>query len=117
MILFYVMGGMGAGDVKLMAAVGAWIGPAAVLVLFVIAALFGGIYAAVMTWRHGTLKENVFKASFLFHQWYTILKHMGRDERIEQAVKRDDRRQRLVPFAAMILAGVVLLALLKFAVH
>jgi prepilin peptidase CpaA len=112
-IFFYVLGGMGAGDVKLLAAVGTWLGPMAILLLFVFSALSAGVYAAILSWRHGKLLENVVKAQFIVQQGLTILKHMGSDERIEEAVKRDDRRQRLVPFAAMVLAGVILLAVVK----
>lgn len=42
---FYAMGGMGAGDVKLMATVGAFTGPERVLWIFFYSALFGGVYA------------------------------------------------------------------------
>jgi prepilin peptidase CpaA len=44
-IFFYVKGGMGAGDVKLIAAIGAFVGPARVLWISLYTALFGGIYA------------------------------------------------------------------------
>ena len=40
----YALGGMGAGDVKLMAAIGAWLGPLAV----VYATLYGAVAGAVM---------------------------------------------------------------------
>ncbi|MBU1040965.1 MAG: A24 family peptidase [Proteobacteria bacterium] len=43
--LFRVMGG---GDVKLMAAVGAWVGPQIVLVAFLLTSLAGGLYALVV---------------------------------------------------------------------
>ena len=39
--VLFAMGGMGGGDVKLMAAVGTWIGPIAVLNVFLVAAVFG----------------------------------------------------------------------------
>ena len=45
LILFYVKGGMGAGDVKLMAVIGAFVGPYRVIWIFLYTALFGGIYA------------------------------------------------------------------------
>lgn len=45
LIAFYAMGGMGAGDVKLMATVGAFTGPERVLWIFFYSALFGGVYA------------------------------------------------------------------------
>lgn len=54
---FYVYGGMGAGDVKLLAAVGAMVGPQNVFVGFLFTALFGGLYAvALMVWRVGLAK-------------------------------------------------------------
>jgi prepilin peptidase CpaA len=51
---FYVYGGMGAGDVKLLAAVGAMVGPYNVFMGFLFASLFGGLYAiAMMCWHLG----------------------------------------------------------------
>ena len=45
LIFFYAQGGMGAGDVKLMAAIGAFTGPYRILFIFLYTALFGGVYA------------------------------------------------------------------------
>lgn len=45
LIGFYARGGMGAGDVKLLATVGAFTGPYRVLWIGMYTALFGGIYA------------------------------------------------------------------------
>ena len=54
---FYIYGGMGAGDVKLLAAIGAIVGPFNVFVGFLIASLLGGLYAvAVMIWHLGLAK-------------------------------------------------------------
>ncbi len=51
-LVFYVAGGMGAGDVKLFGAVGAFAGPQAVVVVFVFTALLGGVAALVLAlWR------------------------------------------------------------------
>lgn len=44
----YLLGGMGAGDVKLMAAVGAFTGAAGAFYSFLYTALAGGIYAAAV---------------------------------------------------------------------
>ncbi len=46
-ILFW-LGGMGAGDVKLCAAIGAWTGPGQLLIAMILTALVGGLMA--MTW-------------------------------------------------------------------
>lgn len=48
---FCWMGGMGMGDMKLCAAIGAWIGPSQLLVAMVIAGLVGGVMA--LCWAVG----------------------------------------------------------------
>jgi len=48
LIVPYLMGGMGAGDVKLLGAAGAVLGPPGVLRAFVVAAFIGGIYAVLL---------------------------------------------------------------------
>lgn len=48
----YVMGGMGAGDVKLLGIVGAFLGPAGVLVAGVATFIVGAVFGlAIMSWR------------------------------------------------------------------
>jgi prepilin peptidase CpaA len=51
-IVLYLMGGMGAGDVKLMGAVGAMIGPQMVLIAALYTAIAGGIYAIAVIAFH-----------------------------------------------------------------
>ncbi len=59
LILFYLMGGMGAGDVKLLAAVGSVLGPVNVFHAFVYAALLGGLYAIFVLYRHSVLRTSL----------------------------------------------------------
>jgi prepilin peptidase CpaA len=47
-ILFYIVGVIGAGDVKFFAAAGAWLGPEATWRAALVAALAGGVLAIVM---------------------------------------------------------------------
>jgi len=52
LILPYILGGMGAGDVKALAALGAWLGPKGTLALFCYMAIAGGLMAlGVLIWR------------------------------------------------------------------
>ena len=44
----YMMGGMGAGDAKLMGAVGAMIGPKGVMIACLFTAIVGGVYALIV---------------------------------------------------------------------
>jgi len=48
LFLFFVLGGMGAGDVELMASVAAWAGTAEVVNLLIVSSLAGGVMAACL---------------------------------------------------------------------
>lgn len=52
---------MGGGDVKLMAAVGAWVGPQLVLVAFLLTSLAGGVYALAVLARRSDVLRGVFQ--------------------------------------------------------
>jgi len=62
---FYFLRAMGAGDVKLMAAVGAIVGPSSWLVIFIASALAGGLFALIlMVWK-GRVKETLHNTLFI----------------------------------------------------
>jgi len=54
--MFYLGGGMGAGDVKLMAAVAVWVGLNHVGEILVATTLLGGVFAVVFALLQGRLK-------------------------------------------------------------
>ncbi|MCA9467129.1 MAG: prepilin peptidase, partial [Nitrospira sp.] len=56
LIFFYIKGGMGAGDVKLLGAIGAVMGPHLVVYVFGFAAIFGGLYSLAMLFAQGGLQ-------------------------------------------------------------
>jgi prepilin peptidase CpaA len=56
LIVFYILGGTGAGDVKLMGAIGTFLGPWGVLNAFLWTALAGGLYAIGLIFFHSQLK-------------------------------------------------------------
>ena len=56
LIIPWLMHGMGAGDVKLMAAIGVWLGPLLTLYSFALGAIIGGITAVVMILSTGRLR-------------------------------------------------------------
>src|SRR5215472_9145477 len=53
-VLFF-LGGMGMGDVKLCAAIGAWIGPSQLVIALVVTGLAGGVMAVVWAASRGFL--------------------------------------------------------------
>jgi len=67
-ILFW-MGGMGAGDVKLCAAIGAWVGPQQLMLALVITGMVGGVMVFCWAVFGGFLKELFTGASNLAFGW------------------------------------------------
>jgi prepilin peptidase CpaA len=53
---FFALGGMGGGDVKLLAALGAWLGSHETLYLALYSAAAGGLLAVVVSYARGYLK-------------------------------------------------------------
>lgn len=66
-IIPYIMGGMGAGDVKLMGAAGAIFGPKGILIASILVFLIGGIYGLILM-----LLTPGYTTSFLKRQWSTL---------------------------------------------
>jgi prepilin peptidase CpaA len=58
---FYVVAGMGAGDVKLMGAVGVFLGPAGVFAAFLATAIIGGLHAIILLKLNGLLRETIIR--------------------------------------------------------
>ncbi len=58
-MFLYIAGGMGAGDVKLFAAVGAFAGPRMLVVIFICTGLLGGIAAIVISLSRGRLEQTL----------------------------------------------------------
>ena len=107
LLVFYLLGGMGAGDVKLMAGVGAWLGMPLTFFVLLAASLAAGVYALVLIVLQHGVGETLVHLQLSWLRLAAIGRRMGVDSRVEDEVKRDDRHRRLIPFAAMILVGIV----------
>src|SRR3954467_15313666 len=68
----YSIGGMGAGDVKLMAGVGAWMGPLVTLWAFVTSALVGGMMALAMVAWSGEFVRHWVQFQAIGHEILTV---------------------------------------------
>jgi prepilin peptidase CpaA len=66
---FFALGGMGAGDVKLMAALGAWLGAPAVIYVALYGAIAGGVLAIIVALANGYLKQAVTNVWRLLLHW------------------------------------------------
>ncbi|MBV8228676.1 MAG: prepilin peptidase, partial [Planctomycetaceae bacterium] len=98
----------GAGDVKLMAAVGAWLGIPLTFHIFIASSLTAGVYAIILLVFGGGLSETWVNLQIIWYRLATFGRHLGSDNRLELEATRSDRRKRCVPFAAMVAMGTIL---------
>jgi prepilin peptidase CpaA len=72
MFIPFALGGLGAGDVKLLAALGAWLGPLNAIWLAAYAAIAGGVLAVIIATYHGYLKQALMNV-WLLLQHFTVM--------------------------------------------
>jgi prepilin peptidase CpaA len=87
LLLPYLMGGMGAGDAKLMGAVGGMIGAKGVLYTFLCSAVVGGIYALALILIYRNHFSNFFKKQ-ITTLWTFILTRKYIPDPIQNAQNR-----------------------------
>lgn len=82
MFLKFAIGAAGGGDVKLMAGIGAWLGPIAALQVFLLYQVLGLFIVLFMAWRSGRLTR-LFSNSMLIAANVLSLKQLGRSHVVE----------------------------------
>lgn len=97
----YSVGGMGAGDVKLMAGVGAWLGASITFSAFCVSAVVGAAMAVWMVWR---------RKDFVHHyvNFMTILSefaHIKDPRQLSQIAAERKPRMLLLPYGIPICVG------------
>ena len=66
---FFVLGGMGAGDVKLLAVLGAWLGPAPAMWLALFSLIAGGVMGLIVAVGYGYLTQAIANLAWMFQFW------------------------------------------------
>ncbi len=97
----YAIGGMGAGDVKLMAGVGAWLGPWLTFWSFVSTALVGGLLGAAMILASGNLIRHWVMFQTIGHEILSIRNPTVLAERASERKKN----MTLLPYGIPIAIG------------
>jgi prepilin peptidase CpaA len=97
----YAVGGMGAGDVKLMAGVGAWMWGTVTLYAFAVSALVGGVIAVGMVLWKGAWNQHK-------NQFWSILNEIATvkdPEKLAQIAAERKPRMFLLPYGIPIAIG------------
>ena len=66
----FALGSMGAGDVKLMAAIGAWIGVKSILYVALYGSVAGGVLALIVALRRNYLRQALSNLKMLAVYWW-----------------------------------------------
>jgi prepilin peptidase CpaA len=69
---YFALGGMGAGDVKLVAALGAWLGPTQTFWLAIYAGIAGGAIGLMVAIAHGYLRTALSNIFTMFFYWRVV---------------------------------------------
>jgi prepilin peptidase CpaA len=98
-LIFFLAGGMGAGDVKLMAAVGCFAGLSLLPLVVISTAMAGGVFALAIGIYHGRLRETL-------RNVVALLQHHGRHGlKPHPDLTLSNTRTLRLPFALPIAAG------------
>ena len=106
-LALYLAGGMGAGDVKLAAAVGALVGPHAFVLVFVATGILGGIAAIGLSLARGRLGETLSRTGQLMGNFGRL-----RWDEARKSSRLDSPDALRLPYGAVIAGGT--LAFLAF---
>jgi prepilin peptidase CpaA len=106
LFLIFLLGGMGGGDVKLLAGIGAWLGWQFTVVVLAIASIAAGIYALILTIANGRVQETWNRFQILWFRVSSVGRHFAAEDRVEAVLAHSERKGRVVPFAAMMAVGV-----------
>lgn len=97
----YAIGGMGAGDVKLMAGVGAWMGPTITLWAFSASTVAGALMAVVMVLRSGEVIKHLAMSRRIVHEVLTLKDPV----RLAQVAAARKPTMMMLPYAIPIAVG------------
>jgi prepilin peptidase CpaA len=103
----FLLRGMGAGDVKLLAAVGAWLGPGQVLWVALLTSVTGGVLGVIVALFHGYLSTMMANLKLLATSWW-----ISGVRPVPQVTLADHRGPRLA-YAIPIAVGTVVTLWLK----
>jgi prepilin peptidase CpaA len=117
LLLPYILGLIGAGDVKLMAGVGAWLCFPATAIVFAASALVAGVYALVLILYRGQLGESWMTMKLICYRFASLGIHLRKQDLVEPLSQSPDRRLRLIPFGAMVPLGMVMAMLWSWWSH
>jgi len=105
---FFALGGMGAGDVKLLACLGAILGPKDLLAVALVGAVMGGVLALIIASMNGRLRRTLQGVTSLLAFW------AAGGLRPSPVLNLDSPGTLKIPYAVPVAAGTILVLLSRW---
>ncbi len=112
LILFYLKGGMGAGDVKALAALGTWLGVWQTLFLFAYMAFSGVFLVILVLWWRGALWSRIKRGWDFLVGWVLLRPHAGPRGAPAPAARE---KSEVIPYAVAMAMGMAIVCWRGFA--
>ena len=113
-VMPYLFGAVGAGDVKFLVAIGAWLGMPLIANVALIGCILAGFYSVGVMVYYGRFKATWTNVMILFYRFKATWRLVRSSSRaagmasVQEMAKKPDRRRRLIPFSAMMTLGLVI---------
>lgn len=113
LVPFYAMGGVTAGDVKWLAALGAWYGPRGIVGVFIVSSILLGVFCLVsIAYRYIAMVRETPRAGLAMESRGIRglgSSTIGNKARIDDVYCSVDRRSVLIPYAVPVAIGVLMI--------
>ena len=106
LLIPYILGGMGAGDAKLMGAVGAILGTKSVFMAFLFSAIVGGLYAVILILLNQKQFKGFFKKQLITLQLFIFTRKF-----IPDPVEENNKKPKLCYGVAIALGTIIYMGL------
>jgi prepilin peptidase CpaA len=111
---FYLLRALGAGDVKLLAAVGAIIGPGNCFWLFLLTAILGGVIAVIRVALKGRIHQTFFNVSWIMSDLVKLRAPYRSNEELDVTKAKGMRQPHGVSIAV---GAIALIAMINFKIR
>ena len=108
LLLPYILGAIGAGDVKLVAALAAWLGTSMTFGIAALGLFATGVYSFMKLLRQNRLKDSWIHFKVSLYRLQSLVRGLSADvgdETIRDMASSPEGRARLVPFSGMLAFG------------
>ncbi len=106
---FFLVGGMGGGDVKLMMAIGAVLGAPLTFIIFLASSIVTGFYAIYLMFARSSFVNTIDRLKLICYRWVVIGQHLASDDQHRSEAGSKTGGPVLIPFGVMVAIGTTLI--------